>query len=325
MSRRHRPIHGLGIFNPGSPLTLPSIESLPDVTSSLPTSFPEGLLPGGPGGLSAPASPPSRGFDVNQTSVPMAKLEAGALRLLRAPQVVQLPPAQPDPRTIAVQRHVNFWLGHYGHALIPEDGRMGPLLCGAFALLDAGLPADYEAQHSATLAARGWFGRDRGMGYTAIFGMAGTPGRLMRDGCVLAGQFETPPVVKGPGMEASSGAGLPPPPTEQAPGIDALVDAAAAEVVRSPVIDAEVPPIDTGWGTLSLPAGSPLPAKTAGGTMPSGGGVTLPSTWPGGVPPKQPREPVMAASSVSTTSLVLIGLSAAALGALLLSGKKKRS
>lgn len=322
MSRRHRPIHGLGIFNPGSPLTLPSVESLPDVTSSLPG----GLLPGGPGGLSAPASPPSRGFDVNQTSVPMAKLEGGSLRLLRAPQSVQLPPAQPDPRTIAVQRHVNFWLGHYGHALVPEDGRMSPLLCGALALLDAGLPADYEAQHSATLAQRGWFGRDRGMGYTAIFGMAGTPGRLMRDGCVLAGQFETPAVVKGPGMEASSGAGLPPPPTEQAPGIDALVDAAAAEVVRAPVIDQEVPAIDTGWGTLSLPAGSPLPAKTSGGgAAPSGGGVKLPEKWPGGVPPKQPREPVMAASSVSTTSLVLLGLSVAALGALLLSGKKKRS
>jgi hypothetical protein len=165
------------------------------------------------------------------------------------------------------------------------------------------------------------------MGYTAIFGMAGTPGRLMRDGCVLSGQFEFPAVVAGPGMDAASGAGLPPPPAAQAPSIDALVDAAAAEVVRAPLIDQEVPAIDSGWGTLSLPPGTPLPAKPGGPTPPPGGVVVpqLPEKWPGGVPTPQPRAPVMAASSVSTTSLVLLSLGAAALGAMLLSGKKKRS
>ncbi len=316
MSRRIRSLRGVGIFDAPATTSLPGIDQLPSVIDTLPQL---------PGGFTVPTTvpvtglpdAPSRGFDSAVISVPLVKLEQGSLRLLLAPTSTQLPVGQPDGRTLAVQRHVNFWLSHYGYAPVPEDGRMNPQLCGALALLDQGFPADYEAAHGATLSARGFFGRDRGMGYTALFGMAGTPGRLLQDGCVLAGNFEYPALVKGSGLEGSS---LPPPPAAQAPSIDPLVEAARREIITAPRVDPTAPPVDSGWGTLSLPPGEPLPPKTTSG----GGGLTIPDKWGGGVPAKPPAPARQAASASASTSLVLLGLGVAAAAVLLLSGKKRK-
>jgi hypothetical protein len=316
----------LGILGAASPLELPSIETMPSVidTSSLPSGLPSGLtVPV----TSAPPSPPSRGYDVAQLeAVPATKLENGSLVWLLAPESTQLPPGKADPRTLLVQRHVNHFLNAYNYQPIPEDGVFGPKLCGAFYLLDVE-NSNIPDEHIDPLRTLGLL-HDLGMGYRALFGMAGTNGSIPGgSGCD----------VELPELKATK---TPPKlPATPAPSIDMLVDAARQEVITRPRIDPTQSPTATGWGTLTLPPGSPIPAVTAGGTTPTKpDGTPLPSievpTFPGGRPvpvikppdPKKPEEKkAVAASGVSATTVVLVGLGAVALAALLLGGKKKRS
>lgn len=324
----HRFAHrrrSMGILGDASPLELPSIETLPSVidTSSLPGGLPAISVPV----TSAPPSPPSRGYDVAQLeAVPATKLENGSLVWLRAPESTQLVPGKPDPRTLLVQRHVNHFLRAHSYETVPEDGVFGPKLCGAFYLLDVGdaIPED----HVDPLRRLGLL-HDLGMGYRALFGMAGTNGSVPSAGC----DMDIPRLL----IAARPGQAAPPELTTPAPSIDGLVDAARQEILTRPQIDRTQPPVATGWGTLTLPPGSPIPAVTAGGTVPTKpDGAPLPSievpTIPGGLPvpvvkppdPKPSQKKAVAASGVSATTVVLVGLGVAAVAALLLGGKKKR-